>query len=121
MNPTILAILILGLVGTLGIIAHALKATDDRNKALTDSEYTFGMYWKKNKYAMYFVFICIWVFSYYQSEWAEFEKLGNWRGLIMFAGGYMGDSVFPSLLGLVSTITDKVKSAIGGKNDAGNP
>lgn len=114
MNEETIALIILGIAGVLGIFAHAFKATDDRNKIQAE-EYNFGMYFKKNRYSMYFVMICIVVFSFYQSEWTAFEKLGNWRGLIMFAMGYMGDSVFPSLLGLVSVITEKVKSAIGNK------
>lgn len=116
MSQTILAIIILGIVGTLGIFGHAFKATDDRNKVQIE-DYTFTMYFKKNRYSMYFVFICVWVFSYYQSEWSAFEKLGNWRGCIMFAMGYMGDSVFPPLLGLVSLLSDKIKTLLTGKKE----
>lgn len=114
MTETLVAIIILGIVGILGIFAHAFKATDDRNK-IQEDEYTFRMYFKKNRYSMYFVMICVTVFSFYQSEWSAFEKLGNWRGLIMFAMGYMGDSVFPSLLGLITSVTDKLKSTLGAK------
>lgn len=124
MNPIILTfilpVVILGIAGTLGAFGHAFKAVYDKNqtpeyKDVQDKEYTFAMYWKKNKYLMYFVFICVWVFSYYQGEWIAFEKLGNWRGLIMFAMGYMGDSVFPSILGLITLVVDKVKAGISGK------
>lgn len=121
MNATTLQIVILALVGVLGIMAHAFKATNDKNQ-LQEAEYTFGMYFKKNRYVMYFVAICIVVFAYYEKEWTAFEKLGNWRGLIMFGMGYMGDSVFPSLLGITGTLSDKIKNGLGSKKDtdAGN-
>lgn len=122
MNPQllfqILSIVILGIVGTLGAFGHAFKAVYDKNqtaeyKDVQDKEYTFNMYWKKNKFLMFFVFICVWVFSYYQSEWTSFEKLGNWRGLIMMGMGYMGDSVFPSLFEILPIIINKIKAKFG--------
>jgi len=115
MSQTTIDILILAFVGLLGIIGHSFKFIYDKNKDLkdTDPEYTFKMYLKKNKFIMYFVAICICVLSYYNNEWKEFESLGTWRGLIMFGMGYMGDSVFPSLLEVISIVSDKIKSAIG--------
>lgn len=112
MTETLIASIILAVVGIAGIFAHAFKAVDERNK-LQEAEYTFSMYWKKNRYSMYFVVICILVFAYYQSEWTAFEKLGNWRGLITFAMGYMGDSAFPSALGIINTVIDKIKPKAG--------
>jgi len=116
MNPLILQTIILAFVGILGLFAHAFKSTNDKSQT-QEAEYTFSMYWKKNRYSMYFVMICVVVFAYYEHEWAAFERLGNWRGLIMFAMGYMGDSAFPSILGSVTTITDKIKGMLGAKKE----
>lgn len=109
-------IIILAIVGILGIFAHAFKFTYDKNKS-QETEYTFGMYLKKNRFMMYFVAICVMVFSYYSQEWTSYEKLGNWRGLIMFSMGYMGDSVFPSLFELLPTLLGKIVPGFAKKQD----
>lgn len=109
--------IIMFIAGILGIFAHAFKAADDRNR-IQEADYTFGMYFKKNRYSMYFVAICILVFSYYQEEWTRFQKLGEWRGLITFGMGFMGDSIFPSLFSLLTIISDKIKAAVSGGNKA---
>lgn len=106
--------IILTIVGILGIFAHAFKAVYDKNKS-QEAEYTFPMYLKKNRFIMYFVAICVVVFSYYSLEWTRFEKLGDWRGLIMFAMGYMGDSVFPSLFELFPVLLKKIIPGFGKK------
>lgn len=111
-----LEILLFALAGIAGVFAHAFKAVDDKNKAQED-EYTFAMYWKKNRYIMYFVWICVIFFAIYNNEWKAFEKLGNWRGLIMLGMGYIGDSAFPSLFSIIPLIIEKVKSTLGGKKD----
>lgn len=116
MNAILLETIILGIAGILGVFAHAFKAVDDKNKS-QEAEYTFSMYWKKYRYIMYFVFICVVVFAYYQHEWTSFEKLGNWRGLIMFGMGYMGDSAFPSLFSIIPTFIDKLKNLAPGKKE----
>lgn len=106
--------IILTIVGILGIFAHAFKAVYDKNKS-QEAEYTFGMYLRKNRFIMYFVAICVAVFSYYSQEWTVYEKLGDWRGLIMFAMGYMGDSVFPSLFEVFPSVLGKVIPGMGQK------
>lgn len=116
MNSIILETLILALAGIAGVFAHAFKAVYDKNK-LQEDEYTFSMYWKKNRYIMYFVWICVIVFAYYQHEWTKFEKLGDWRGLILLGMGYMGDSVFPSLFEILPILIDKFKNMIPGKKE----
>lgn len=116
MNPVYLEIIILAIVGVAGVFAHAFKAVDDKNKE-QDAEYTFSMYWKKRRFIMFFSAICIIVFSFYQHEWAQFEKLGNWRGLIVFGMGYMSDSAFPSLFNIIPLIIDKAKNMFGGKKE----
>lgn len=112
----LIPIIILSIVGVLGIFAHAFKAVYDKNKA-QEAEYTFSIYWKKTKFMMGFVSICVIVFSYYSSEWTKFEKLGDWRGLIMFGMGYMGDSVFPSLFEVLPTLLGKVVPGFAKKKE----
>jgi len=115
-KENLIAFIILSIVGILGIFAHAFKAVYDKNK-IQEAEYTFGMYWKKYRFIMYFVAICVIVFSYYSHEWTSFEKLGDWRGLIMFGMGYMGDSVFPSLFEIIPSLLKKVIPGYGKKDD----
>jgi len=114
MNPVYLEIIILAIVGVLGSFGHAFKAVHDKNSS-QEEQYTFSMYWRKHKFIMFFVWICVIVFAYYQHEWSAFEKLGDWRGLIMLGMGYSGNSAFPSLFGLIGIIIDKIK-ALAGQN-----
>lgn len=117
MNPIYLEIIILAFVGILGQFAHSFKAVYDKNKA-QEAEYTFGMYWKKNRFIMYFVWICVIVFAYYQHEWTKFESLGEARGIFLFIMGYMGDSAFPSLFEILPIIIEKAKAKFGAKKDS---
>ena len=120
MSPLYLEIIIFSIVGILGIFAHAFKAINDKNQATPEDApvYTFAMYWRKNKFIMFFVGICVVVFAYYNNEWKDFERLGKWRGLIMLGMGYMGDSAFPSLFTIIPMMIDKIKNLFGPKKDA---
>lgn len=114
MSAIQLEIIILAIVGIAGSFAHAFKATHDKNSS-QEAEYTFSMYWRKNKFMMFFVWICVMSFAYYQHEWSAFEKLGNWRGMIMLGMGFSGNSAFPSLFGLIGMLIDKIKGIFGNK------
>lgn len=115
-----MTIAILFLAGLLGQLAHAFKKTDEKNKA-QEAPYTIKDYWRKNKNGMLMVTICLFVCAYYHDEVKRLKQVEDFLGIAFFAFGYMGDSVFPSLLELVNKITDKIKGLAGGKNDSDKP
>jgi hypothetical protein len=110
------SILILFAAGLFGQLAHAFKKTDEKNKS-QEAPYTLKNYWDKNKYGMLMVTICLFVCAFYHDEVKRLKEVEDFLGLAFFAFGYMGDSVFPSLLELVNKITDKIKGLVGAKKN----
>lgn len=109
MNYTAITLFFAGL---LGLVAHAFKKTDERNKA-QEPKYSILNYCKDNINGMLMCVICLMVCVYYKDEVKQLKDAGNWLGLGFFALGYSGDSAFPALLDGFGKIVDKIKSLMG--------
>lgn len=105
--------LILFIASVLGLLAHAFKKASERNKA-QEPKYSIINYFKDEANGIACNVICQIVVSYYSSGVTQIENMPEYlAGCLYFGLGYMGDSAFPSLLEMIPSAIDKLKSVFG--------
>ena len=108
-------ILILYITTIFGLLAHAFKKTYERNKA-QEPKYNIINYFRDEANGICCNLICQLAISYYSGGLKQIEQLPEYViGPLYFGIGYMGDSVFPSLLELIPMAIEKFKSMLGFK------
>lgn len=105
--------IILFIASVLGLIAHAFKKAQERNKA-QEPKYSIIDYFRDEMNGIGCNIICQFVIAYYSAGFKQIEQLPEWLiGPLFFALGYMGDSAFPSILELLPYAIDKFKAFFG--------
>ncbi len=113
--------IILFVMTIVGLLAHAFKKTYERNKA-QQPKYNIGHYFRDEMNGICCNLLCQMMIAYYSGGLKQIQQLPEYViGPLYFGIGYMGDSVFPSLLELIPMAVDKFKALLGFKKTTVTP